>query len=90
MFFWIREILGWLLVVVAIGLLKIGVDYVSNRQVVEAGVITMMALGTLRGGILLVRVSTAARIAHREIASALPAKGNKQLPSPRQGGRASG
>ena len=66
MLFWIREIAGWLLIAVAIFVLKSALDYVTNRQVVEAGVVTMVGLGVLRSGVLLVRVSTAARIAMTE------------------------
>ncbi len=69
MFFWIREIFGWALIVLAIALLRIGIGYTADRQVVEAGVVAMMALGTLRAGILLVRMSTAARIATRREAT---------------------
>lgn len=62
----IRELFGWLLMGLALMLLKIGVDYVSNRHVVEAGVVAMMVLGLLRAAVLLIRMSTAARIALRE------------------------
>ena len=63
--FWIREIAGWALVVFAIVLIYMGLAYVSNLdrpQVVEAAVIMLAGLGVLRAGILLIRISTAARI----------------------------
>lgn len=66
MFFWIREIAGWLMVAVSLWILSISLEYVDNRQIVEAGVVGMIGLGIMRAGILLVRVSTAARIAIRE------------------------
>ena len=62
---WIREIIGWILVVAAIVLVKLVLDYVSNRQVVEGGVVAALSIGLLRSGILLIRMSTAARIASR-------------------------
>lgn len=65
MFSWIREVVGWMLVVVAVVLVKIALDYISNRQVVEGGVVSALSVGILRAGILLVRMSTAARIASR-------------------------
>lgn len=62
---WIREIIGWSLVVTAVVLIKVVLDYVDNRQVVEGGVVAALSIGVLRAGILLVRMSTAARIASR-------------------------
>lgn len=65
MLFWIREIVGWGLVVFAVVLVQIALGYISNRQVVEGGVVAATSIGLLRTGILLVRMSTAARIASR-------------------------
>ncbi len=69
MFFWVRELFGWLLLAAAIFLIKTALGYTENRQVVEAGVVSIMALGTMRAGLLLIRVSTAARIALRQIST---------------------
>lgn len=66
MFFWTREIAGWIMVAVSLWILSISLNYVDSRQIVEAGVVGMIGLGIMRAGILLVRVSTAARIAIRE------------------------
>ena len=64
--FWIRELAGWALVGFAIGLIYMGLAYVSNLdrpKVVEAAVIMIAGVGVLRAGILLIRISTtAARI----------------------------
>ena len=63
--FWIREIAGWALVVFALVLIQTGLTYVTNLdrpKVVEAAVIMFAGLGVLRAGILLIRISTAARI----------------------------
>ncbi|MCA9085518.1 MAG: hypothetical protein KDA81_15770 [Planctomycetaceae bacterium] len=65
MFFWIREIAGWLLVAVGLYLVRLVVTFVSDpaeARIVEAGVVMFCALGLMRAGILLIRVSTAARI----------------------------
>lgn len=62
LFFWIREIAGWLLVLASLAVGYLAIAYVSNRQVVEAGVVVFLALGLLRAGVLLIRISTAARI----------------------------
>ena len=63
--FWIRELAGWALVVFAIVLIQMGLAYVSNLnrpKVVEAAVIMIAGVGVLRAGIMLIRISTAARI----------------------------
>lgn len=63
--FWIREIAGWALVIFALVLIQTGLGYLSNLdrpQVVEAGVVMLGALGVLRAGVFLIRLSTAARI----------------------------
>lgn len=63
--FWIRELAGWALVVFALLLIQMGLAYVSNLdrpKVVEAAVIMIAGVGVLRAGILLIRISTAARI----------------------------
>ena len=65
MFFWIREIVGWALVVAALFLIRLGVSYVADPEaprIIEASVIMFAAMGLVRMGILLIRVSTAARI----------------------------
>jgi hypothetical protein len=70
MFFWLREIAGWALVAFSLYLIRMGLTYVSdleNPRIVEAGVVMLAALGVLRAGILLIRISTAARIARNEV-----------------------
>ena len=63
--FWIREIAGWALVIFALVLIQTGLGYLSNLdrpKVVEAGIVMLGALGVLRAGVFLIRISTAARI----------------------------
>jgi hypothetical protein len=62
MFFVIREIVGWALVALGLYLFKMTIDYVENRKVVEAGVIGFATMTIFRGGIHLVKASTAARV----------------------------
>lgn len=69
MFFWIREILGWSLVIIALALLWVGVDYASDPKVPrigEAGLCIFGALSVMKMGVLLVRISTAAKICQNE------------------------
>lgn len=65
---WIREIAGWLLVVLSLYLIRIGLLFVldlQNPRIVESAVVFFAALGVLRAGVLLIRVSTAARVYQR-------------------------
>lgn len=61
----LRELAGWLMTVAALGLVWIALQYVDNRQVIEAGVVVMAATLLLRSGLSLVRLSAATRIVLR-------------------------
>lgn len=64
-FWWIRELAGWLLVLIALYLMRMALGFITDLEtprVIEAGVIVLASLGVLRAGILLIRISTAARI----------------------------
>ncbi len=65
MFFWAREIAGWLLVLVSLYMIRIGLVFlndISSPRIIESGVVMLAGLGVMRCGVLLVRVSTAARL----------------------------
>lgn len=63
--FWIREVMGWALVAISLIVLRVGMNFAMNTaepKIVEASVVLFAAMGVLRAGILLIRISTAARI----------------------------
>ncbi len=63
--FWIREIAGWVLVLVSLYMLRLGLTFamdLDSPRIVEAAVVVFAGLGVLRAGIMLVRISTAAHI----------------------------
>jgi len=63
--FWLREIFGWILVAVALVVLRIGIKLALNTEdtkIVEASMVLFASIGILRAGILLIRISTTARI----------------------------
>ncbi len=60
--FRIREVVGWLLVVFGLYLVGLALSYVSDRQLVEGAVVVSASFLVFRGGIHLVKVSTAAHI----------------------------
>ncbi|APZ96940.1 hypothetical protein [Fuerstiella marisgermanici] len=69
MLFWIREIVGWALVLGSVVLIWIGIRFLkdpSPPQFVEASITMFTALAVMRFGLMLVRVSTAARICLNE------------------------
>jgi hypothetical protein len=63
--FWLREVMGWALVAISLIVLRVGMNFAMNTtepKIVEASVVLFTAMGVLRAGILLIRISTAARI----------------------------
>lgn len=71
-FFWLREIAGWLLILVSLYMLRIGLVYLNDLErpaLVEASIVMLAGLGVMRCGVLLVRVSTAARLCQNEVKS---------------------
>jgi hypothetical protein len=57
-----REIAGWLFVLLGFYLLRMGLEFVGDRKVNEAIVVMFAAMGIFRGGIQLIKVSTAAHV----------------------------
>lgn len=69
MFFWLRELTGWALLILGLFLLRLGIAYISNAeepQIIEGGVVIFASGTVLRIAVLLIRVSTAARICLNE------------------------
>ena len=70
MFFWFREIAGWLLVIVSLYMLRIGLLFlndINSPRMFESGIVMLAGVGVMRCGILLVRVSTASRLCRDEM-----------------------
>ena len=65
---WVREIVGWLLVVGAIYLLRVAFIFVTNLEtprVIEAAVLVAAGLGVMRAGLALIRIATAGRLVNQ-------------------------
>jgi hypothetical protein len=64
MYFIIREVIGWLLVVMALILIRTSLNFLflAPPQVIEAAVAAFLCSLLMRSGIHLIRVSTAARL----------------------------
>ena len=62
MSFWLREIVGWLLVLIGLYFLYFCFLLLRDRAIVEAGSLSIIGIIVFRGGIHLLKVATAARI----------------------------
>jgi hypothetical protein len=68
--FWIRELAGWVLVLLGIYVFLICIDILLNRVgprgpaplILEAGPLTVIGIIVFRGGIHLLKVAVAARV----------------------------
>lgn len=61
----VREIVGWVFVVIGLVLVGFVLHLALSRRVVEGLVVTLPAVVVFRSGIGLVRIATAGRIAAR-------------------------
>src|SRR5215510_10750329 len=62
MSFWLREIFGWLLVLLGLCLFFACFAWILEKRVIEAGALTVIGIVIFRGGIHLLKVAVAARI----------------------------
>jgi hypothetical protein len=60
--YWVRELAGWVLVGVGLLVFYACYDFLVNRQVVEAGGLTVIGIFLFRGGIHLLKMAVAARV----------------------------
>lgn len=60
--YWIREIVGWLLLLAGLYAFLICMGLLAQQQYVGAGIMTSIGFVVFRGGIHLVKVATAARV----------------------------
>ena len=58
---WIREIIGWTLLVAGLFTFRSCFDFLHNGQVVEAGIGSAIGFAIFRGGLGFVRLSMASR-----------------------------
>jgi antibiotic biosynthesis monooxygenase (ABM) superfamily enzyme len=68
--FWFRELMGWLLVVLGLYLFVVCLALLLNPEpsILEAPVISVIGIVVFRGGIHLLKVAVAARIAMQTLA----------------------
>ncbi|HAD61525.1 MAG TPA: hypothetical protein DCG12_19985 [Planctomycetaceae bacterium] len=69
MFTIIRECIGWLLVCLALYLIWMGIEHIAIRRTIEGGIFLFSSLSLVKAGLLLVRMSAAARLCEKEFKS---------------------
>lgn len=62
MSFWMREIAGWLLVLLGLLMMYECYNWLTQAQFIQAGPLTIIAIIVFRAGIHLLKVAVAARI----------------------------
>jgi hypothetical protein len=62
MIFWVREVLGWLLVFLGLAVFFVCFAMLTQGNVIEAGSLSIIGIIIFRGGIHLLKVAIAARI----------------------------
>ena len=75
MTYWLREIAGWLLVLLGLWVFVTVLDFCRARLIFEAGILTVVGVIVFRGGIHLLKTAVAARIclqANEQLAAPAP------------------
>lgn len=62
LFYWVRELAGWFLILAGLLVFFFCLGLMEDRKVVEAGIAAGVGIFVFRGGIHLVKVATAARV----------------------------
>ena len=78
--FWIREVMGWVLVGMGLFVFYLCVMLLFNHAVIEVGPLFVIGIVVFRGGIHLLKVAVAARICL--LAQEKPDAGPKMTPKP--------
>lgn len=60
--YWVRELAGWMLVVLGLLVFYACYDFLDHGRVVETGALTVIGIFLFRGGIHLLKMAVAARI----------------------------
>jgi hypothetical protein len=82
MSYWVREIAGWVLIVIGLVIFWNAYALLLNKRVFEAGPVTFMGFIVFRGGVHLLKVAVAAQAAQ--------VVANRGTPTTRRPGRPSG
>lgn len=68
MSFWLREFVGWVLVILGLAVFFLTILMLMGGQIFESGAMTVIGVFVFRGGIHLLKVALAARICEQTAA----------------------
>ena len=60
--FWVREVAGWVLVLLGVAAFGLSIRFLTQHYWIEAGLPSLIGIFLFRGGIHLLKVAVAARI----------------------------
>jgi hypothetical protein len=80
--FYVREVVGWILMVLGLWLFYQSYVFVINRNWVGSGPTVLMGIVVFRGGIHLLKVAVAARVCQQAPVEARPSAGRSQTVRP--------
>jgi hypothetical protein len=60
--FWVREVAGWLLVLLGVAAFGLSIRFLTQHYYIESGGASFIGLFLFRGGIHLLKVAVAARV----------------------------
>jgi vacuolar-type H+-ATPase subunit I/STV1 len=88
MSYWVREIAGWLLVLLGLGMFFVVYDWCSppKRLIFGGGIMAVVGIFVFRGGIHLLKVAIAARVCMQTQEQVYLRKSSEPVVSPRRGG----
>ena len=88
--FWVREVAGWVLVLLGVAAFGLSIRFLTQHYWIEAGLPSLIGFFLFRGGIHLLKVAVAARVCReaQERLYANPALGSAALPAARPPARA--
>jgi len=79
--FWVREVVGWALMVLGLWLFYMSYVFVINKNWIGSGPTVLMGIVVFRGGIHLLKVAVAARVCRQ------PPVESRPKPTRAEGGR---
>ena len=85
MSYWIREIAGWLLVLLGLGMFFVVYDLCTHRLIFGGGIMAVVGIFVFRGGIHLLKVAIAARVCMGTQEQVYLRKSAEPAVSPRRG-----
>ena len=82
--FYVREVIGWALMVLGLWLFYQSYVFLMNKMIIQSGPTVLMGIVVFRGGIHLLKVAVAARVCQQAPIEARPAPSRSQPVRPQR------